>query len=137
MIGFKEIAAATSANDAASEAGQSPKDIVRELGAAPGAVERAATQRALRALGFIRYGNPQKLTLGDIAKLSRQDITLLSALAGIFMDGFAAALRIGRDHGREDSDAADVASMQAAFWRARATELGALEDEWQKFQTRP
>jgi hypothetical protein len=33
----------------------------------------------------------------------------------------------------EDARDADAASMQAAFWRARALELGANEDEWRRF----
>jgi hypothetical protein len=36
-------------------------------------------------------------------------------------------------HAREAQDDADVASMQAAFWRARALELGASAGEWAEF----
>jgi hypothetical protein len=37
---------------------------------------------------------------------------------------------------REASNDADVASFQAAFWRARAIELGASEDEWRRAHAR-
>jgi hypothetical protein len=37
------------------------------------------------------------------------------------------------DQAREAQDDADVASMQAAFWRTRAIELGADAGEWLAF----
>jgi DNA-binding transcriptional ArsR family regulator len=45
-------------------------------------------------------------------------------------DRMLVALSLNSDS--SDAADADVASMQAAFWRARAIELGAGEDEWHR-----
>lgn len=121
-ISYDQIAAATSANDEATDFGGNPQSIVRELGAEPEAVTRAAQQRALKALSMVMHGDPDRIrTRQDMRVLPPTAVTLMAALAGSFMDGFAAALRITGEDARDVGEA----SAQAAFWRKRAIDLGA------------
>lgn len=96
MIGFEEIAAATSANDADTDAGVTHAQIFAQLGAEHGAVEAVATDRALKAIGVLFWGDPDRFpTLQDLmATGDAGQLTTLSVLAGCFIDGLAAGLRL-------------------------------------------
>lgn len=96
MIGFADIAAATSANDRDSDNGLDHAQIVERLGVDYEGLSDAATERALKAIGVLFWGNPNYFpTLKSLVDTGDAgQLTTLSTLAGCFIDGFCAARRI-------------------------------------------
>lgn len=113
MIGVEEIAAATSANDDDSDAGLTHTQIFEKLGANSEHVEAVATDRALKAIGVLFWGDPNRFPkLSDLmATGDPGQLTTLGTLAGCFIDGLAAGLRL-RQGAAEVADELDATAAR-------------------------
>jgi hypothetical protein len=66
------------------------------------------------------------------ARLVGEDPRVIYATG--WLQGLAIGVALAEGVWRQDSEAADVASMQAAFWRNRAIGLGADSNDWKRHE---
>lgn len=101
MIDLDMLRAAVRSNDQLADhpeiSGSAVEMVMREFGVAESALNHVSTQRAMR--GFVAAVRPdlaERWKNGEqIGRfMSEDDVNILSALGGMWIDGFSAALRV-------------------------------------------